>query len=250
MKDELHRTWSTEAEPRLDSPEEVARRLRELAAKAKDHAKDSAGLAEAADHAADVVVWTHRHVDPFAIESPSLRYTDYLAGIKQAEENLLGAQWNISSARSYVQVVSSGTAVFASGSIADRIVLAPAGDPVFKLQVPEGNADARRTRLAEKLDRLLPGLGMPARLHGAWTTFYGGSQDSLAQAAHSMREILTVLLDELAPVKEVKAAPWWKEVPDTAQGVSKRQKIKFFLVGDRDLEDLRVDAIDKLVDEA
>lgn len=234
----------------MDNPEEVARRLRGLASKAKEHAKDSADLAEVADHAADVVEWTQVHVVPFVVQGPSLGYADYLAGIERAENDLLGANWNVSSARSYVQVVSSGTAAFASGSIADRLVLAPQGHPVFQLSIPEGDGAARRNRLAKKVEAVLPGYGLPDRLDGAWTAFYGGSQDSLAQAAHSMREVLTALLDELAPVKAVRGAPWWKEVPDTAQGVSKRQKIKFFLVGDNDVDDLRVDAIDRLVDEA
>jgi len=46
-----------------------------------------------------------------------------------------------------------------------------------------------------------------------------------------MREILTALLDDFCPEDKVKEAEWWEAAPDTKAGVSKYQKIKFFVVG-------------------
>jgi hypothetical protein len=234
----------------VDTPDEVVRRLREITERAKGNERASADLAEAGAHAADVVVWTHEHVIPFSPEPPSLSYGDYRDAIAHAEEELRAAEGNVRSACSYLQVVSSGAAAFAARAIAHRVILAPAGDPVFKLQVPEGNATARRTRLAKELVVLLPDHGLPALFLGAWAVFQGESRDNLAQAAHSIQEVLTTLLYELAPVNTVRCAPWWKEAPDTPQGVSRCQKVRFFLVGDHGTEDFRVHAVNYLVEEA
>jgi len=42
--------------------------------------------------------------------------------------------------------------------------------------------------------------------------------------------VLTGLLDRLASNELVKAAKWWTVAPDTADGVSKRQKIRYLVV--------------------
>ena len=230
--------------------DEVARRLRDFAARARTHSGDAARLAEDADHAAELVTWTREHVSPYAPQPASTAPDEYLVGIDRAENDLLGAQFNLSSARSYIQVMSSGTAAFASGVIAEVIRTAPKDSLVFELRLPEGDAVARRRRLGPQLEAALPGHDLEARLKGAWQAFHGGSPDGIAQASHSMRAILTTLLDKLAPVKAVKRAPWWTEEPQTTLGVSKRQKIRYFLVGDALTEDDRIEAIDKLVDMA
>jgi hypothetical protein len=69
---------------------------------------------------------------------------------------------------------------------------------------------------------------------GAWATFNMDTPASISQACYSMRDILTNILDKFCEVDEVKKASWWKEVKKTTFGVSKKQKIKYFLVGVED----------------
>jgi hypothetical protein len=49
-----------------------------------------------------------------------------------------------------------------------------------------------------------------------------------------MRDILTNILNRYCEVDEVKKAAWWKEVKESPSGVSKKQKIEYFLVGVED----------------
>jgi hypothetical protein len=49
-----------------------------------------------------------------------------------------------------------------------------------------------------------------------------------------MREILTALLDDFCPEDKFQEAKWWKETPETRAGVSKRQKIRYFIIGPND----------------
>jgi hypothetical protein len=66
-----------------------------------------------------------------------------------------------------------------------------------------------------------------------------------------MREILTQLLDDYASNDDVRCAEWWVEVKEPREGVSKRQKIKFFVVGRRKWEDeLEFSLLETTVSEA
>ena len=63
---------------------------------------------------------------------------------------------------------------------------------------------------------------------GAWFTFKGDSPDKIAQATHSMREVLDQLLERLAPDRNVSEASWYLE-PTTGRKVTRRMKVRYIL---------------------
>ncbi|MCK4357944.1 MAG: hypothetical protein KAW92_04250 [Candidatus Cloacimonetes bacterium] len=72
---------------------------------------------------------------------------------------------------------------------------------------------------------------LPERRKGAWTTINSTSLDKKAQAAHTMRDILSTIISKLASNAEVKKTEWWKPTPDKKSGVSLKQRIRFLLFG-------------------
>lgn len=65
---------------------------------------------------------------------------------------------------------------------------------------------------------------------GAWVTFKGNSPDKIPQATLSMRELLSQLLDKLAPDEDVKSASWYSEPPKGPQ-VPRKMKVRYILSG-------------------
>lgn len=65
---------------------------------------------------------------------------------------------------------------------------------------------------------------------GAWDAFRGSSRDKLPQAAHSMREVLRLLIDQLAPDTQVEKASWYKK-PKKGDGITRAMKIRYTLSG-------------------
>jgi len=61
---------------------------------------------------------------------------------------------------------------------------------------------------------------------GAWQTLKGSSADKHAQAANSMREILSQLLDKLAPKERVKKASWYKK-PKSGDPVTRAMRVRW-----------------------
>jgi hypothetical protein len=90
-----------------------------------------------------------------------------------------------------------------------------------------------RTREQDELDHRLRDLsGDPTlgeRRRGAWQTYKRGTREARIQACHTLREILTHLLDNYATSKAVQGAVWWK--PPKEGKPTKRQKIRFFMIG-------------------
>ena len=66
---------------------------------------------------------------------------------------------------------------------------------------------------------------------GVWQTFHGSSGDRLAQAAHSMREVIRLLLSRLAPDEAVKNAPWYTKPTGSTADVTRRQRVRYCLSG-------------------
>jgi hypothetical protein len=64
---------------------------------------------------------------------------------------------------------------------------------------------------SEELDVLLDRFrkGLSARRRGAWDAFYSSSEDALAQAAHSMRDILASLVSQMGSNELVSASAWF-----------------------------------------
>lgn len=65
---------------------------------------------------------------------------------------------------------------------------------------------------------------------GAWQTYYSSSADRISQATHSMREVLSQLLDKLAPDDSVRGAPWYIE-PSERPKVQRKMRIRYILSG-------------------
>jgi len=60
---------------------------------------------------------------------------------------------------------------------------------------------------------------------GAWVTFSGSSPDKISQAASSMREVLSQLLEQLSPDKNVREASWYTE----GQKITRKMKVRYIL---------------------
>jgi len=66
---------------------------------------------------------------------------------------------------------------------------------------------------------------------GAWQTLMDKSKlDRYRQAVHSMRDLITNLLDLLAPHEEVKQAEWYEQISDKNQA-TRKQRVKYAIMG-------------------
>ena len=78
---------------------------------------------------------------------------------------------------------------------------------------------------------------------GMWAALLSGRADSLRQAAHSARELISQVIDALAPEDRVRAATWFRPHPDVRNGVTRAHRVRLVLEnrgrgeGDRDLID-------------
>jgi hypothetical protein len=69
---------------------------------------------------------------------------------------------------------------------------------------------------------------------GAWEAIESNRPDARTQASHSMREVLRLLLDRLAPTEEVIRAPWYKK-PKNGAPVTRAIRIRYALAGMSDV---------------
>lgn len=83
------------------------------------------------------------------------------------------------------------------------------------------------------LSRLLSEIDpdLESKRQGAWHTFYGTGSDRLSQASHSMREVIRLLLDKLAPDDMVKAAPWYNKPTSSVTQVTRKMRVRYCLSG-------------------
>lgn len=76
---------------------------------------------------------------------------------------------------------------------------------------------------------------------GAWSALNSGQPHSLAQAAHSARELIDQVLKHGAPDEEIEADPIFKTDPHSASGVTRRMRLRLLMrkyrseVSDNDL---------------
>ncbi len=66
---------------------------------------------------------------------------------------------------------------------------------------------------------------------GAWVTFTGDSPDKIAQATHSMREVLNQLLEKLAPDDDTIKALWYIKTTED-QKVTRKMRVRYILSGE------------------
>ena len=90
--------------------------------------------------------------------------------------------------------------------------------------------------LEDELDNELNEIdkSLSKRRKGAWDTLYSSSDDKLAQAAHTMRDIFSNIISLFASNEAVKNSDWWEEALNTKEGVSLRQRIRYLLFGPKE----------------
>ena len=107
----------------------------------------------------------------------------------------------------------------------------------------------------EDLDILLRRFrdNLPNRRAGAWDAFHSASADALAQASHTMREILRTIIAEEAANDAIECCSWYIDLKKTKPDVSDR--IRYLLFGESKQEiganelGLAVDAVSEYVDD-
>jgi len=83
------------------------------------------------------------------------------------------------------------------------------------------------------LEQVAPNL--ESKRAGAWQALESGTQDGPAQAAYSMREVLSQLLDNIALESEVRQAPWYIK-PNSGAPVTRAMRIRYSITGTADIE--------------
>jgi len=87
----------------------------------------------------------------------------------------------------------------------------------------------KETPVQDFLTKLDPEL--ERKRQGAWQTLEGRTADRHAQAANSMRDVFSQLLDELAPAGQVKKALWYKR-PKSGDPVTRAMRVRWAIGGD------------------
>ena len=109
-----------------------------------------------------------------------------------------------------------------------------------------GGEEYRKTLPLEFLLGLDPEL--ERKRQGAWQTLEGSTSDRHAQAAHSMREVLSQLLDRLAPREQVQKAQWYKK-PERGDPVTRAMRVRWAIAGDStDVSESMLKQIDTLAE--
>ena len=102
----------------------------------------------------------------------------------------------------------------------------PANSVIASVQSTQGDIHT--------LSRLLAALdpSLETKRLGVWQTFYGNSTDKLGQSAHSMREVIRLLLDRLAPDEQIIAAPWYSPPKGAGKSpITRKMRVRFCLSG-------------------
>lgn len=96
--------------------------------------------------------------------------------------------------------------------------------------------------------------GLESKRLGVWQTFYGNSNDRLGQAAHSMREVIRLLLNILAPEEKIKECPWYNKPTDSRTDVTRRMRVRYCLSGSSTSVSTStlnyIDSLSKFIDES
>lgn len=99
---------------------------------------------------------------------------------------------------------------------------------IYDLQDPQIFLDnIGKKEIADMLASYDPDL--EEKRKGAWQTFYSASSDRLSQAANTMRDLIRLFISKYASNDDVKKASWWENDPNTKDGVSLKQRIRFLI---------------------
>lgn len=112
----------------------------------------------------------------------------------------------------------------------DDLLRATHSDLANPLDWLEITASGRRALERKALDDLdchlqLIAPGLTEIRHGAWSAASSHEPDSIRQAAHSARELITKVLHNLAPDAEVRKAPWF----GNEDRVTRRHRIRLIM---------------------
>lgn len=174
-------------------------------------------LAAEAQRAIEVVEWS-------STTGGVSSYPAYLKReLEQASTVIVGDIFSISSAASTVQMVVSSSV---SLTVASSISIGHAPNTF----APALYHDATQHDLDDLLRWTTGRDDLGERRRDAWMTLERATPESAAQACHSMRELLTHLLDTYAKNVEVMKAGWWQPEAQTRDGVSKRHKVKYLMI--------------------
>jgi hypothetical protein len=236
--------------------------IRSIKKKAKTYMAMSQDVMESADQLESSLIWTKDHIEGFRVVSSDP--ADPLFGAAQRYSSTLGSvvytlkntDQEFTEAEKSLQPVLSGCLVCAtSGS--EAITAFRAEYSSYYPIVPTPNDSVARiyfdkspfdhTKIQEQLDRFLQELNpkLVAKRLDTWTAFHSNADNKDSLACYSMRDILTNIIDSFCTVDSVKRAMWWTFARNTKEGVSKWQKIKYFICGDED-SDIE-DSVMKLV---
>jgi hypothetical protein len=157
--------------------------------------------------------------------------TLHLQRLTKAKEALRQGHHFTQAAQFDVGFVVTSVSTAVSGVIINVQVNKKTSPGQVKITYPAFDRSGVQKTIDQRLRGLEGGERLIEKRQGAWKTFALGGPESFGQACHSMREILTALLDDFCPEDKVKEAEWWQAAPDTRVGVSKRQKIRYFIIG-------------------
>jgi hypothetical protein len=173
-------------------------------------------------------------VDLSASERKSAQRLAIIAG--EVEISAIGMMGTVLSSDAVIG--SMGTTTY---YIAQRMCDAKPIENTIK-EIGEPSAKQRKELLLTKLSETKPELSR--KLDGGWQVLYDTSKvDRFSQSATSVREIISDLLQILAPDKEVKAMSWFKIETEDGKPTQK-QRAKFAILGinnelsDEDLESI------------
>ena len=98
----------------------------------------------------------------------------------------------------------------------------------------------------EKFDR-----DLPRRRQGAWQAYYSVSSDAVAQASHSMRDILAKIIAREAANDKIEICSWYKERklrdPDTKLSIKDRVRFLLFGPNEQGFDQTKMSEIEKAV---
>ena len=104
-------------------------------------------------------------------------------------------------------------------------------DPENWVEISPAGRTALDRHALDELDEVL--LAVDRRLvefrDEAWTAFDRGGDVALSQAVHSMCELVDNVLRDLAPLNDVRAAPWFVRVKESKTGVSRNQRARLIM---------------------
>jgi hypothetical protein len=154
-----------------------------------------------------------------------------------ALQKLNAGQETVAAAFETVQLSISSTTTAAISVASDVFMIAAdhPGDALverYEIRDPcpffDGNDVAELESLLSSVDTQLA-----VRRRGAWETFHSGTADCLAQAAHSMRDVLGNLISKYASNRHVEVCDWWlaREQGTAQEEVSLRDRLRLLMYG-------------------